>query len=276
MADIPVLIIDCREHKVIERIELEVGPVAHQTKQLDVGDFMYIDPVTRQPLLVIERKTYADLASSIQSGRFYEQKHRLKSFECRFHAYLIEGPYPRKMYGRISASALDSAIMGLAVRDGFSVIHSNNINHTVKLLVKISTKLPNWRDGKSSSSSYEQSSVKIVKKDNLTPESCYLRQLCQIPGVSMTIAQAICKRYPNMISLASSLASDRTGSQKELSEINLGTKRLGKVLSKRIIDFYPTHELDRDRDRDRDREPKKKPTIILKKRRQSQSQSQDS
>ena len=254
MSTKPILIIDCREHKIIKKLKLNARPVPeHQTKQLDVGDFMYLDPVSKQPLLVIERKTYEDLASSIQSGRFYEQKHRLRSFECMFHAYLIEGPYPRKMYGRISSSALDSAIMGLSVRDKFSVIFSNNLDHTVNILTKIIKKLPDWRDGKSSSSSYEQSSVKVVKKDNLTPKSCYLRQLCQIPGVSMTIADAIYQRYPSMVSLISSLSSDRESFQRDLSEINLGTRRIGKVLSKRIIDYYPCQK-------------KKKLSVVLKKK----------
>ncbi len=227
------LIIDCREHKLISQLP------KYKTQQFDVGDFHYLDKKTGETILIIERKSYADLASSIQSSRFYEQKHRIKAFNSKFKAYLIEGPYPDKPYGRITSSALDSAVMGLTIRDNLPVIYSNNAKHTAKLLEKIIKKLPDWRDGKSSGDNYEQSSIEVVKKNNLTPDVCYLRQLCQIPGISITIANAIKEHYNNMSELINALILDTKQTKTNLANINLGSRKIGTVLSNRIIEFFP-------------------------------------
>jgi ERCC4-type nuclease len=236
MSNILELIIDCRENKIISLIP------NYKTEQLDVGDFIYRkNGVT---ILAIERKTYADLASSIQSGRFYEQKHRLNALNCKFKAYLIEGPYPKKTYGRITPSALDSAIMGLSVRDNFSVIYSNNALHSSKLLVKIIKKLPDWEEGKSSGGNYLQSSISTVKKENNKPEVCYIKQLCQIPGVSITIATTIAKKYKTMISLVLALNNNIEETREILININTGSRKLGKILTNKIISYFPQSEKD--------------------------------
>ena len=80
------LSIDKRERKLINYFS-QYKFVS--TITLDLGDLIIFDK-EKKPLLIIERKTIADLYASIVDGRYREQKARLIKSGCRF-CYLIEG-----------------------------------------------------------------------------------------------------------------------------------------------------------------------------------------
>lgn len=76
--------------------------------------------------------------------------------------------------------------------------------------------------------------VKVKKMDNITPANCYVLQLCQIPGISVTTAGEIVAKYPTMMGLLSVLSSveDQAGKIKMLSEIPMiGRKKAQLLLS---------------------------------------------
>ena len=231
------LIVDSRENKLIPL--LTANSTNFTTSQLDVGDFQY--QIDGEVKLVIERKTYADLAGSIQSGRYKEQKIRLQQFQCPLKAYLIEGAPPKKLYGRINADALDSAVLGTALRDGFVTIHSTNINHSVKLLTKLIKKLPEYlKESKTAieiQDEYLKSSISTVKKENLTVEDCYLSQLCQIPGVSISTAKAIIGKYYCLFDLLNAISQDREAVLDHLTNLKISSKRMGESLATRIVNY---------------------------------------
>ena len=80
--------IDYREHGLIACIGTPEG-LSVEVKPLDVGDIV----IQRDcgETVIIERKTLADLRSSLVDGRWSEQKSRLKGLEgCTVH-FLIEG-----------------------------------------------------------------------------------------------------------------------------------------------------------------------------------------
>lgn len=83
------------------------------------------------------------------------------------------------------------------------------------------------------------SSLKVKKKDNLTPELCYQIQLSSIPGISLQMAECISKEYPNISSLINQL-SQPLGWQ-ELAEINLGKMKFGKVKAHRLHEYLLPH-----------------------------------
>ena len=59
-------------------------------QNLDLGDYLF--KYNNQPILIIERKTIEDLASSIKDGRYREQKTRLlNTYNKKNILYLIEG-----------------------------------------------------------------------------------------------------------------------------------------------------------------------------------------
>jgi ERCC4-type nuclease len=64
------MVLDCREQKLIE-----IFPDT-ETKQLDIGDILYVDSENSDIKCIVERKTLNDLSSSIIDGRYKEQKSR--------------------------------------------------------------------------------------------------------------------------------------------------------------------------------------------------------
>jgi len=235
------LIIDTRETGSVAK-ELDVLCTSYTIEPLHVGDFAIKDDEDAF-IAVWERKSCADLAASINDGRYAEQKGRLLALECRWKGYLLEGYYPDAGIrfptkgGKTSVvprSTIDSVKLGLMLRDGFTLYELADSKHTAIFLTKMMAKLPEYLQG-SSSNTYEESlikSISTVRKENMTPEVCYIAQLCQIPGVSHGIAQAIHTVYPDMRTL---LNLDKLT---HLQDIPVSSsRRLGKVLAQRIYDY---------------------------------------
>ena len=230
------LILDSREHKLLPLLK----DIA-STETLDVGDIMF--KVDGEPYLILERKTYSDLASSIQGTRYKEQKARMKSLNCKMKGYLIEGPYPSRgqKFGRIPVPTLDSSILGTTIRDGYTMVHSQNLKHSADLIRKILAKLETYITDSGQTEiiddQYKASLMSTVKKDNLTPEVCYLSQLAQIPSVSTLYAASIAKKYPTMKSLVTEC--------KEVSDLadliftmkTGGTRRIGNAVANKIMKY---------------------------------------
>lgn len=221
------LFIDSNEAKVISYLQGKPNIVV---QSLPVGDFI-IGETVDTPYAILERKTYPDLSSSIVDKRYENQKLRLFATEAAYRVYIIEGSPRGKKIGALPRSTLDSAIMSAQFRDGLSVLHSVNPEHTAELLLKLQSKLP-YKE-KDRSNAY-LSTIKTVKKDNLTPEMCYQSQLTQIPGVSANFAQQIYLSYKNMTIL---LVELNTNGWANLAEIMVGSRRLGNVVAKRICDY---------------------------------------
>jgi ERCC4-type nuclease len=253
------LIIDTRETGSVAAQLDELG-TAYTIEPLNVGDFA-IKNENEEFVAVWERKSCADLAASINDGRYAEQKCRLLALECRWKGYLIEGYYPvngvvtKGRHPVVPRSTFDSVKLGLTLRDGFTVYELSDAKHTAVFLSKMMTKIPEYLSapGSKGGAEYEESlikSISTVRKENMTPEVCYLAQLCQIPGVSHTIAQAIQTVYPTMRAL---LNADL-----KLAEIQVSSsRRLGKVLAQRINEYMDVGS-----------KPKPKP-VIVKKREES-------
>lgn len=238
-----ILVVDYREAHIIT--ELTKKGVKYITENLDIGDYQirHGDDV----IGIWERKTYADLAASVSDNRYREQKHRLTTSDARWKGYIIEGtnPNPAKKYHSLQPGALESIKIGLTCRDEFNVLYSTGLSHTVIILEKLLKKLPEYlKDDRGTDalvdkyhSALIQSSVSSVKKENLTPDNCYLAQLSQIPKMSFNWAKVVKARWSNMGSLTTAISMDRFGTQATLSELRVNDRRLGNVLAQRICDF---------------------------------------
>lgn len=236
-------IVDSREGKLIDFLSSK--SVSFTQKQLDIGDFQF--HVDGKPQLIIERKTYSDLASSIHGGRYHEQKARLHAQPCNMKAYLIEGPYPNASASSckflpVPAATLDSAILGTAFRDGFIMMYSQSVEHSAELLIKLQQKLPEYLKQKSDRGVADgepteyASLIKTVKKDNLTVETCYLSQLAQIPGLSVNMATVIAKEWNSMWKLLSDI-NTKPETEKKLAGLQVGARKLGPVLASRMMTY---------------------------------------
>jgi ERCC4-type nuclease len=228
------LIIDTRETGSVAK-ELDILNVPYTIEPLSVGDFLIKNEET--DLAVWERKTCADLSASVNDGRYAEQKGRLFSLTCKWKGYILEGYYPESNTNLIPRSTIDSIKLGLSMRDNFIIHEVANSKHTAIFLMKMLKKIPeylkeNVQDRRDKYDDALIKSMSIIRKDNMTPELCFISQLCQIPGISYTIAQSIKDRFANMKELLNNL------NFKLLSEVQCSASRkLGKVLATRIIEY---------------------------------------
>jgi ERCC4-type nuclease len=89
-----LLKLDIREKRLIQLINTaNTGyNFTIKTENLALGDIIICDDDETE-LLLIERKSLADLAASIKDGRYSEQSYRLNSYSLHNHniIYLIEG-----------------------------------------------------------------------------------------------------------------------------------------------------------------------------------------
>jgi len=210
------LILDCREKGLIERI-----PDA-TVKQLVLGDAMLV--YEGKELVLIERKTIADFASSISDGRYREQSERLMACDIPNHniLYLVEGSFKNYKLG-MPKSTLLATMTSLLYGKGFSVVRTESLEDTVEFIESMRKKLDKEKG-------YAQpkegaSEVKKQKRDRITPETIDGFMLAQIPSVSTATAKAILAVYPTLFSLTSALKADPDC----LAQFKVGQRAISKT-----------------------------------------------
>jgi ERCC4-type nuclease len=228
-----LLKIDYREHGAIELLkELQI---TQEVVPLDVGDFQILKD--EQIYLTIERKTEADLNSSIKDGRWREQKERLDVLRQAGSKVLF-------LIERIEASKrpfLDNKVMGGAIlntlfRDGYPILYTDGINQTVDYIDMIYRKIEKGDFEKQMGSSLETTTSNLKKK--VTNSSFFLTCLASIPRVSVDIATKIQEHYKTLDEL---LEGFKKGDKDLLADIELGKgekkRKLGKKLSSDIHQY---------------------------------------
>ena len=198
---------------------------------LEVGDAIVETPAGAR--LVFERKTIADLGASIRDGRYREQKLRMQTVAPPAHiTYLIEsgGPAARGP----PPSALLGAFVHTMYRDGMHVLWTDGPAESAEWIWNAAHKSRELAPPTAIGGGGYLAAVraKTKKQDNIDPATCYLLQLCQIPGISQKIAQGIADAYPNMPALLDALAPlDAKARAKALAGIPLlGPKRAATIV----------------------------------------------
>lgn len=293
-----ILLIDYREKKFIDKFKnkgesilidenneiysLKIDKtftINYKISNLDIGDFLIcnynLDTDTNSEtnsdtnsfdlkfiyenlVLLIERKTYGDLSSSIIDGRFREQKSRIE--ECLNNndkvMYIIEGTNENKKHG-VKTNILEGAILNLIFRHKFKVLNTTNIDETIQNIITIFKK---YKKKEFVSTCQELKEIienneittQINEKDDTVPEikftnlkksdrisnNIFNLQLCVIPGVSINIAKKITSEYNSISELIT--AYNQINENIELKECLLADikitekRKLGKALSKKI------------------------------------------
>ena len=203
-------IIDHREKIKQQLIEKKLENT--KCENLDLGDYLF--KLNDENILIIERKTIEDLASSIKDGRYREQKARLlQHFKKNQIVYIIEGNLLKNNrsfhYNKVSKSTIYSSLINLGLRDGICMFHTANSIETIDLLENIYFKIK--KQGTTflnKTTTLEDTLIKscqMNKSSNLTPNLVYQMQLCTIPGISKKYALAIMEAYPDLRQLIQSL-----------------------------------------------------------------------
>lgn len=185
------------------------------TEMLSLGDIIIEHDTT--PLLIIERKTIADLFASIKDGRYEEQSYRLNNEPHHNHniIYLIEGDVNKCTKSIADKLKFNSTLLSLSYYKGFSVFRTLSVDETALFICNCVNKIvretaknktPHYLYNTSTSAVMETSNadknyvsvLKSVKKNNITPDNICEIMLCQIPAISPIIATAIMKDFRSM------------------------------------------------------------------------------
>jgi crossover junction endonuclease MUS81 len=221
---------------------------------------------------IMERKRLDDLISSIKDGRLHEQKFRLRKSGVKNVIYLVEefsiSSEREDKYGE----ALESAIAGMQIVDGFFVKQTAKLDDTVAYLASMTQALKGiyeQRDLRIIPSktldiqSYASTVVELRKKnpetnhyitfvafnlmctksDSLTLRDVYLKMLMCIRGVTGEKAMEIQKKWPTPRALVEAFESANGAKAKEtLISDQLGglipRKKIAKGLSAKIAEVW--------------------------------------
>lgn len=196
-------------------------------QRLDVGD-VRISLGSDGLTVVLERKTWADLASSICDGRLAEQKSRMVEGRVRY-AYVIEGMHVEDWdgsYRKLSHKCMWAALVKLQLRDNVDVMFARSPSDMATLVCYIAQQM---REG-----GFQQgvdrsaiSGVGVVKRkrDNLLEPLAALRaMLTVIPGMSSSKAEIVVAAFPSVAHLVAA-------HQAEIATLACGSRTLGPKMA---------------------------------------------
>ena len=169
------LTVDYRENKIIEKLKNTEIDFEMCIENLPIGDFI----ISKNDIikLIIERKTFSDLASSIIDGRFREQKNRLIESDSNI-LYILEGQKNKtKMDG-----PCNGAIQNLLFKHKINVLHTRDLQDTIDNILMMNKKIRN-NEILEESNNKNQIQPKIFSKSDKIKSSIFMLQLCVIPGV---------------------------------------------------------------------------------------------
>ena len=230
-------------------------------QRLDVGDVVL---TADSGTVLVERKSWADLAKSLTDKRYEEQKARMLSFVAGAGqdedddaegadtasiaaVYIVEGALTGwhgkavHMGGapQMLNAQLEAAIVMMGVRDGITVLRSKDKAHTTELVSYLFHKLRAGEllagaDG-GAAPRYAGLVAKKRKRDNLTPGTTWEVMLAQISGMSAHKAAAVAEAYPSMSALAGATATDLAAVMVQPKSGGGGkARRLGKAVAGRL------------------------------------------
>ena len=239
-----IVVIDSRE----AQLKVELSKVGHnyETQQLPVGDVIISraflcdcssETHPKQEMLIIyERKTLNDFYSSIVSGRYAEQRERLKLTGTKV-AYILEGYSPTTLFGKDITLLVHGALENLVLYHNIFILPTLSVEQTAKSIMNMKAKLEKKDMSKSMGMG---DPVQLVPRKDKVMENIHGNQLLLIPGVSTTVAKLLLDTYPTLRSLISAYDALDSIEEKQnmLANIVVGKKKLGKVVSKRIYDIY--------------------------------------
>jgi ERCC4-type nuclease len=142
------VIIDEREHGLFEKCQLilqsqkNASYVILSKEVLQLGD-IFITTDDNKPLIIIERKTFSDLLSSIKDGRYEEQSYRLQhSSGIPGHSiiYLLEGMFSQ-LNNPNDKKIIYSAMTSLFFFKGFTINRTSTIQETAEWILHMADKI---------------------------------------------------------------------------------------------------------------------------------------
>jgi len=229
------------ENDLLKTITINNQDIHFKITNLIVGDFIIKGSLEDDNSInvAIERKSMSDLHNSIKDNRFREQKNRLLESigDPQKICYLIEGS--KKAFPK---NILNGALLNLVFKHNYKLIQSVNKIDTFDKIITLYKKF--------SSNEFiidkNTKNVHMVKKGDNNKNNKFLYQLCLVNGVSEKIGIIITEwlkenhNVNNIKSFIDLYNSIQEIDKKEtlFSDIKINSKKVGKVLSKKIYEYF--------------------------------------
>jgi len=222
--------IDYRERDLLYEIQkiswTEENKPCIETTHLILGDIQIQDSTTT---LLIERKTWNDLWSSIKDGRYREQRSRLSEWKNNLNhhvIYIIEGSFSDPL-----ARSCLRVLHRLTLLHGFMIYRTQSIQETTQYLEWIIHQFSSFSEfipqpEQVRQHQYLEQTVSH-KKDIQTAKNLLALLFYGISGISKEMAIQLTQTYDSIYSFCLLLQSNPSQVQKELEESKIGNKRLG-------------------------------------------------
>jgi ERCC4-type nuclease len=224
-------------------------------ESLPIGDVIICND-DGEEIVIIERKTLYDLASSIKDGRYNEQGYRLNGSIVSNHNifYLVEGvlKYYNPNKGRLERKSLLSSFISISYYKGFSIHRTDDTTESAEWIITYANKLQKEKkkqpyynstinsttDKINSNSQYDYVNVvSKVKKDNITKGNIGAIMLMQIPSVSSAIAITIMEKYTNIYNLIIEMEQNPNVLESIKITQNNKTRKISKPTIANIYNF---------------------------------------
>jgi len=248
------VIIDNRETKIKEFFSSKINSEdLFKFENLDIGDI--IIKYNHKIHYIFERKTIRDLSDSIKDNRYHEQKQRmLHAYNSNIKiCYIFEyfkgytALNNNLQINKLRGDILLSAILNTSLCNNFGTFTTIDTDETIFILEELVNRMlknPDKYFNKNNNSIDISYLLKKRKKDNINANNILTLYLCQIPGVSTSIAEELTKQFKTMSNLINHFNTYGENTEKiiMLSNIRINiknnkTRRIGDKTATKIIEL---------------------------------------
>jgi len=197
-----MIILDCREKEMIRFINETMEPDSFKIEPLHLGDVLISDKI------IIERKQWNDLASSIIDGRYSEQSARLLQAKEEGYVvyYFLEGNLELYKPRGISKETLMSCVFSLTFEKGFFVVMTKTPKESVDYIIKFYNKY-----NKTTIPNSQKHGILTKKKNSqITKENISTLMLCQIPGIHSATCSILLEHFGTIQNIIYELNQNET------------------------------------------------------------------
>jgi ERCC4-type nuclease len=222
------IIVDYREGTLQKKFEkIDQKNITYQN--LNIGDIQIIS--NNHNISVFERKSINDLKCSLTDGRFREQKARILSSDFIHKCYIFEGRVDKEF-----EEIFVQIVIRLQMKYHMLVFLTDDEESTCNLINTCVKKCEKDESYFIHSSQHHHQcnyidTLKLSKKENLTPEICFVLQLAQIPLISKKIAGIIASCYPNWTELIYILRNNIEEFKERTKDAKLGKKKIESLMN---------------------------------------------
>jgi ERCC4-type nuclease len=238
LAESKTLILDNREHE----LHLKVS-IPHDFVPLHVGDIHICARVDGavKPVLILERKSFADFQSSVMDGRYREQRGRLLAYGAEVGAkvgYVLEGS-AAALRPPMTASSIDKLVARLMYVHGIPVFRTLSVVDTARLAETLLGQV--MEDGvtafQGASVQRATEGIHVIKRGNTEdPRHFGISLLCLAHGVSTKVAEAWLNEF-------GTVAAVIAANSEQLAAVKVGARRVGPALANRCISVWTAASL---------------------------------